>query len=342
MRHTAKRPFLKSAGRLLGELIAAGAVVLVACLHAAAQEKAPPETLPANVEKFLVKTSSPLNREAPFYVRRPAGYSGPVKGRLHRVLVIVPFFNGDGLKRVTGSSPLLKLADEREWFVVAPTFKQDKADVRNRSLSYYYPEKWSGRAVLDALEIIRQKHPIATDGLFMQGLSGGAQFAHRFAIWAPERVTAVAVNSSSWFDAPDEKSCQTAWLVTIGDSDPSYENSLRFVDQLRKAGAAPVFRSYLGMVHEGSAAADALDAAFLACYDDLTRSRLGAPKSLLVRKPQPPLPAADMPYAGDAQDWRFGKNEPSRVEEIPEESRVYLPDKKLAELWGRQADEGKE
>jgi hypothetical protein len=64
-------------------------------------------------------------------------------------------------------------------------------------------------------------------------------------------VTAVAINSSSWFDEPNAKCNQVAWLVTIGESDASFTNTPEFVDQLRELGAAPLFRSYLGMVDEG-------------------------------------------------------------------------------------------
>jgi poly(3-hydroxybutyrate) depolymerase len=95
--------------------------------------------------------------------------------------------------------------------------------------------------VVDALETVAKKYPIDPTRIFMQGLSGGAQFVHCFAIWAPERVTAVAINSSSWFDEPNAKCNQVAWLVTIGESDASFTNTLEFVDQLREVGAAPAF-----------------------------------------------------------------------------------------------------
>ena len=78
------------------------------------------------------------------------------------------------------------------------------------------------------------------------------------------------LNSSSWFDALNAKCNQVAWLVTIGESDGSFSNTLEFVDQLREMGAALLFRSYLGMVHEGSPAVNRLNLAFLRFYDDHT------------------------------------------------------------------------
>ena len=214
---------------------------IVFCACPALQAEPPkPEDLPPNVEKLIIKTGSAALPEIPFYVRVPKGYTGQGP---NRVLFLCPVHNGNGLKTITGKGQtrhLIEAADERQWFVVSVTFDQKGADVRNRNVFYYYPEKFSGKAVLDALAQVKAKYrSIDTDALLLQGFSGGAQFVHRFAIWKPERVTAVAVNSTSWFDAPDERSLLPAWLVTIGESDRSYDHTLTFVEQLRKVGAAP-------------------------------------------------------------------------------------------------------
>ena len=191
------------------------------CLALAQQPTASPtpEVIPPGFEKFLVATKSKENLKVPFYVRVPVSFRNHPDRNKHRVLFICPAVNADGLVTILQSS-LQSLADERKWFIVAPTFQQLASEVHYRKLSYYYPETFSGKAVLDALDLIEKKYPISTTGLLLHGLSGGAQFVHRLAIWAPERVAAVAVNSSSWFDDPNEKSQTVAWLVTIGESDP--------------------------------------------------------------------------------------------------------------------------
>jgi len=297
-----------------------------------------PEELPPNVEKLIVKTGSAALAEIPFYVRVPKGYTGQGP---NRVLFLCPVHNGNGLKTITGNAQtrhLIEAADERQWFVVSVTFDQKGADVRNRNVFYYYPEKFSGKAVLDALAQVKAKYrSIDTDALLLQGFSGGAQFVHRFAIWKPERVTAVAVNSTSWFDAPDDKSLLPAWLVTIGESDRSYDHTLTFVEQLRKAGAAPIFRSYTGMLHEGTEEVDKLNAEFLMFYDDLTRPMLGKPRSLLATHAEPPLKPAAMPFVGDSQEWRYGKNTAEAAEDIADDLRVYLPSENIANRWGKAA-----
>ncbi len=296
----------------------------------------PTAALPPNVEKFFVKTKSPENSEIPFYVRVPSGYQAQSQEpkKLYRVLFSCPYFNGDGIKNVTENGGLLSLADERGWFVIAPTFHQEKSETHDRKHSYYYPEEFSGQAVLDALDQIRQKYPIATVGLLLHGFSGGAEFVHRFAIWAPERVAAVVVNSSSWFDAPTPACKQVAWLVTIGESDPSYEETLSFVAKLKDAGASPLLRSYIAMTHERGAQVPKLDMEFLKFYDDLTRNRMAAQLPMGATEPKPPLGQAAMPYVGDAQEWKYYKNTPDNVEDIPDDSRVYLPSAAVAQAWG--------
>ena len=301
-----------------------------------AQEAAPVVyPVPTNVEKFTVKTSSPTNREIPFFVRWPAGFI-PGKSRgPYRVLFICPYYNGDALS-VMNSSPFVRLADEKGWFVIIPTFR-NTGSAQDRNACYYYPEKFSGRAVREALELIRRKYPIAAGGMFMQGYSGGAQFVHRFAIWAPELVGAVVVNSSSWFDPPDARSGRVAWLVTVGDSDPSYDNSLGFVDQLRNAGALPVFRSYIGVTHFAADAAGVipLSLAFLSYWDERTRSQLGA-QLPLFSPAKPPVSPADMPFVGDAQKWKYVKNSADALRDIPEESRIYFPSGVIADEWQKE------
>jgi hypothetical protein len=305
-------------------------------------EKLEPEkedlTIPPRVKVFTVKTRSEDNPEVPFYLRIPKKHA---KGQVHRLLFICPHYNGNGLDYLKAHY-LLELADERDWFVMTCTFKS-KGNVRDRKLCYYYPEKFSGKAVLEALKLVSEKYPVDTERLLMQGLSGGAQFVHRFAMWAPERVSAVAVNSSSWFDEPTPSSNQVAWLVTIGESDPSYNNSIEFVDKLRNVGVAPFFRSYVGMIHEGTSEVYQLNQEILKFYDDFTKKDLGEKRSKLTPESERlALQAKQMPFVGDTQQWEFLPNSEENEESIAEDVRVYLPSEELAKIWGVKKEEEKE
>jgi pimeloyl-ACP methyl ester carboxylesterase len=318
---------------------------------AMAQQPTPtPEPLPPDVEVFTVRTASERNREVPFYVRKPSGFDPNAQGVAHRVLMVCPVMRYDsrGLyaaKGEHGTGFLLRLADERGWFIVVPGFDQDKKDVQDRKKSYYYPETFSGKATLEALDLIAKKYPIATDQLLLQGHSAGAQFAHRFALWAPERVAAVVINSSSWFDDPNPKSNSVGWLVTIGDSDPAFSESLEFADKLQQAGALPVFRSYIGMTHERkNPAMDKLTAAFLRHWDDRTKTDIGRKRSLAesLREAPKAAEAEAMPFVGDATDWKVYPNTAENRENIAEDARVYLPSEEVATVWGEKEEDAEE
>jgi predicted esterase len=291
---------------------------------------------PSNIDVFYVRTNSLENKLIPFYVRIPKGFD-PEKPGPYRILFSCPFYNHDGFLAITGheaNQELLDAADKRKWFIVTPTFKQQGGETQDKNASYYYPEKFSGQAVLDALDQIEKKYPVDINHLLIQGLSGGAQFSHRFALWAPDRIVAAAINSSSWFDDPSPTCNQVAWLVTIGDSDPSFENTLNFIGKLQDAGAAPLFRSYIGMVHEGDARVVHLDAEFLKFYDDQTRSRLGKAKDFFQNSPTLAMQAKGMPFVGDNQTWEYVSNTEANISLISEDSRVYLPSQKIADVWG--------
>jgi hypothetical protein len=273
----------------------------------------------------------------PFYLRVPKNYR---PGKVYRLLFLCPHLNQEGLKKLAGSAQWLALADERDWFVLSCTFKQATKDAQDRKLAYYYPESFSGKATLEALALVSKKYPVDPERLLMQGLSGGAQFVHRFAMWMPERVTAVAINSSSWFDAPNARCNQVAWLVTIGESDDSYNASLEVVDRLRNVGAAPLFRSYLGMVHEGSPTVDKLNMEFFKFYDDHTKAELGKRRSFQTPAAERlALQGLKMPYVGDGQDWKYFPNGTDAREAVAEDSRIYLPSEPIARLWGQKEEE---
>lgn len=300
-----------------------------------APEVEAPEVLPGNVEKFFVKTRSAENKEVPFYLRTPVGWVAE-EGRTHRMVFLCPYMSQSGLVKMQQNPWLLDLADERGWFVMSATFNLDLNTVRDRKTSYYYPESFSGKAVVRALGIAAKKYPVDVERIFMEGNSGGAQFTHRFAMVAPERVDAAVVNSCSWFDEPEESAAQVAWLILVGESDPSHEASLEVVDRLREAGAAPLFRSYIGQGHGVTGGeVDRLVREFLICCDDRTkgslgkkRSRLDAPAESLAMK------AEEMPFVGDGQIWTYRENTPENVADLPEDSRVFLPSKAVAEIWG--------
>jgi pimeloyl-ACP methyl ester carboxylesterase len=61
------------------------------------------------------------------------------------------------------------------------------------------------RALARLVEHVGALTGAATGGILLFGYSGGAQFAHRYALAYPERVAAAVVASPGWYTFPDEK-----------------------------------------------------------------------------------------------------------------------------------------
>jgi len=297
---------------------------------------AAPNQLPEGFDVFPVKTKYKGDPEVPFYVRIPSGYK-PGQPGLHRVLLICKYLGGNGFVVARGGShneELIKLADQRGWFVVSPHFTGHGEEVQDRTKCYYYPEAYSGQATLDALDLIAKKYPINTDQIFAVGQSGGAQFVHRFANDVPDRVVAVAVNSCSWYDRPIPQAKGVGWLLTIGEADETIMDCLDFADQLRGVGAMPILRSYLGMGHNWDGRAMALDIAFFSYWDDMTKGSLNRPRTQKEKtEGMLGLQPKDMPFVGDTEQWTYVPNTPENLAKIPEENRVYLPNETLAKQW---------
>ena len=292
-----------------------------------------PEVVPPGIDVIEIATSSFNNPKVPFYVRPPAGFSAGSGTEKHRLVLLFPFVPESGLKALTRNKLLTSLADARGWFIASPTFVVDfRNDSRDRTKAFYYPERWSGKAVLEAVAEIEKKYPVDGGRLFVQGLSGGAQIAHRLGLWCPERITAVAVNSSGWFDDPGPKASQVAWAVTVGEADPIIPASVDFVEKLKARGAQPVFKAFIGMVHEDYPAANQLCAAFLLHMDELTKDQLGQPPGssggAVFNRPE------HHDFVGDRRDYLYFSKTPEEMNSIPPESRFLLPDETVAEFWG--------
>ena len=299
------------------------------------EEVVPSEILPERISRFVVRTRSDSNRELPFFIRTPLGFKAEDK-KPRRLLFLCPYLDETGISLLNRSAVYLRLADERGWFVMTCTFKQEHADAKDRVNSYYYPESFSGKAVLDALDYVSKKVPIDTERLFMHGLSGGAQFVHRFAMWAPERVSAVSINSCGWFDVPGASCGQVAWMIIIGEADPALMASFDFSQKLTEVGAAPLYRSYIGMAHEGGwKSVELLTVEWLKFQDSRSAGFLGQKKSKLDDPARRlAMKAEDMPFVGDAQQWTFRENTPENVADLPEDARVFLQSREIGDLWG--------
>ena len=299
--------------------------------------KPTPEIVPPGMDVIKVRTPSPDNPEVAFYVRPPSGFQSGIGtgGTKHRLLILFPFVPESGLRAIARNETLVKLADAQGWFVASPTLVVDfKKDAQDRKKAFYYPESWSGKAVVDAVEEIARKYPVDGRRLFVQGLSGGAQIAHRLGLWCPERITAVVVNASGWYEDPGAKANQVAWAITVGEADSRLADTVVFAEKLKACGALPLLKTYIGRIHEDIEEANQIGAAFLFHVDELTKKDLGRPvgpaQVSAYNRTEHHM------YTGDKRDYLFYPNTVQKQAALPPEARFFLPDDVVAECWGKQ------
>jgi pimeloyl-ACP methyl ester carboxylesterase len=128
-------------------------------------------------------------------VRAPRG--GTVGNRPVQVLLALHGMGGNG---EDFSKELVEQADRYGWLLVAPTI--DYGDWRNPAV-VMREEPIIIRALSDYLDQLPQLTKLPTRRLvLLLGHSRGAQLAHRFAEFRPDRVLAVAVLSAGTYTLP--------------------------------------------------------------------------------------------------------------------------------------------
>ncbi len=86
--------------------------------------------------------------------------------------------------------------------IIAPLFAAKVFGKYQQMLARRSGETASDVALIALLEALADEHGIKTDRVRMFGFSGGAQMAHRFAMFHPARVTHLCVASAGWYCLP--------------------------------------------------------------------------------------------------------------------------------------------
>lgn len=268
------------------------------------------------IDNVEVKTRSPSNPIVNVWYRVPRGYDPKSKG-LYRVLILFGGRNCDGGPEVSGKLGWTEWADLNDIFLVAPTFKND---------DYWDPEKWSGKALLDALGQIAVKYRIATTGLLYYGYSAGSQASNLFASWRPGIARAYVSHACGVFHEPSVRMRNVPGLVTCGDIDVErYIISRRFVDKYRKLGIPVVWRSFPNHPHDVPPDSIRLAKEFLLHYHRAHPEDLGWSANSKI---------AYQRFVGDDSDKVYYPIDGNDVADIPSEDRVELPSESVAMAWG--------
>jgi len=204
-------------------------------------------------------------------------------------------------------------AEKHRLALLAPTFKGLPQEL-HRGRGYYYPEQGSGAEVERMLEKAARETGVSTDKILIFGFSAGAHFAHRFALWKPQRVKAFVAYSAAWWSEPTEAMRAVPALILCGESDEvRFEPSRKFFEQGHALRLPWIWRSYVGVGHTLTPRIRDLAEAFLAAQ----------------------LAEGNVPLLyGDVQTYRVVSEEDK--ESILPEVRVVLPSREFAEIWEKE------
>jgi pimeloyl-ACP methyl ester carboxylesterase len=207
-----------------------------------------------------------------------------------------------------------RFADREGLVLVSPSFHTDLDEIHSGK-GYYYPKLWSGQVTLDALKKIGERIGARTDKILMFGFSAGAHFTHRFALWQPDKVKAFVAYSAGWWDEPTGTLESVPALIMCGEKDERYEPTLAFLQRGLALHLPWVWRSYSGVDHVITPEVVAMAQAFLAHYARGEK---------------------DEPFAGDLQSYQYFEVKSAEAGRLPEELRVTLPSRAVAEAWKQE------
>jgi pimeloyl-ACP methyl ester carboxylesterase len=234
------------------------------------------------------------------------------------VLVLIPGYNGKGEQML--DARWKAFATKHGLVLLAPTFRAEGKE-NNEGKGYYYPEQGSGEVMEKALKEVGKRTGAETDQVLFFGFSAGAHFTHRFALWKPQRVKAFVAYSAGWWSEPTAQVRKVPALLMCGETDERYAATWEFFKKGQRLGCPWVWRSYAGTGHVLTPAVRDMAEVFLAHYV----GRRGQ------REEQAGMPVSRF---GDIQTFQT-VNRAAR-DSIPEEFRIELPSKEVAEVWEKE------
>ena len=258
------------------------------------------------------------------------------------VLVLVPGYNGRGEQML--DARWKAFATKHELVLLAPTFQAEGKE-NNEGKGYYYPEQGSGEVMEKALKEVGKRSGAETDKVLFFGFSAGAHFVHRFALWQPQRVKAFVAYSAGWWSEPTARVRKVPALVMCGEADERYGATWEFFKKGQRLGCPWVWRSYKETGHVLTPAVRDMAEVFLACYAGRGKeqagsgvaSGLGPDKMPMTKEEQAGMPVSRVSRYGDIQTYRSVG--PAERDSIPEEFRIELPSKAVAEVWEKETSE---
>lgn len=261
-----------------------------------------------NLKTFFINTASPKNAKLEISVRIPKGFKEKLAtNTTYRIMVLFGGRNWKGTKTIAKYG-FGDLADEYNLFLISPSYKDDE---------YWYPEKWSGKALLQAIDKISQEYSIDKHKLYYYGYSAGGQCANLFYFWKPALVDAWGAHACGVWAKPfmlnNNKITFAPFIVTCGKKDAGrYHLSLRFIQEARRNGLKAIWQAFSSGHELNKQELDLAKAFFESIF-------LNADKKIK--------------YIGDDQLLRYYPVDSKKTEDIEPEDRSIFFNEQTAKQW---------
>ena len=299
-------------------------MVSLLCLCASAQDVGSS----ARVASVKVATAAPsaTNRALTIWYRVPAGYSAQ-QAVPSRILVIFGGRNASGKEEVSGKLGWDRWADAQNAFLVSPGYYND---------DYWEPRAWSGKALLDGIDLIRKRYLVCDRKLLYYGYSAGSQCANLFAAWRPDFARGWVAHGCGVFHEPKLTLRQVPGLVTCGDADTArFIISRKFVERCRQLRLPVLWKSFPNSPHDVPPDSLKLARAWLEYCDALSAADLtGKVFGNSVTLSAPPA------FIGDDVDNVYYPPGSAGAANIFPQDAVILPTVSVAEAWGKPCKTG--
>jgi poly(3-hydroxybutyrate) depolymerase len=161
-----------------------------------------------------IATDNYANKNLSYFYYIPAAVLADAASP-HPLIICIPGLSGQG--RAFANRPIRDFADDMGAVVIAPSFMWDEANWASQT-SYQYPAAWSGNALLSIVDRVKETYGLTFSKFHLLGISAGAQFCARFALWKPDLSATCAAHAFGGEIIPG-RYVPVKFLIGIGAED---------------------------------------------------------------------------------------------------------------------------